>query len=147
MPVREPASAMIAEASTPASAPAEKATAMVAEADLLHRRFTLISLDGEEIVAKNRERQPAIEFLEGMRIAGSGCNRFIAPGKLENGVLVAAAPFAATMMMCMEPELNRLDQVVPAMLEAGARVELAGGALILSGGGHTLVYKASDWVR
>lgn len=118
---------------------------MVADKDLLHRRFVLVSLDGEPIVSERR--QPDIEFLEGMRIAGTGCNRFMAPGKLENGVLKATGPVAGTMMMCVDPALNRLDQVIPRMLEAGVAVELAGDTLTLSGDGHVLVYALRDWVR
>ncbi|MDR0362983.1 MAG: META domain-containing protein [Planctomycetota bacterium] len=131
-------------AATPAPAPVVE-KAMVTEADLLHRRFVLETFDGEEIAVERR--QPGIEFLEGMRIAGSACNRFLAPGKLENGVLTAAGPVASTLMMCPDEALNRLDQAIPRMLEAGVRVDLSEGVLILSGGGHVLVYRSRDWVN
>ncbi len=149
---RRPACAPVAPcqpvcAPTPAYAAALPAAPSnpVGEADLLHHRFVLVSMNGAPLPPTEMEK-PYIEFNEGMRVSGRACNQFRGPGKLENGVLTVPN-MATTRMFCLVPELNALDTLLAAMLEKGATLSLSGDELTLSNGGDVLVYSLSDWVR
>ena len=114
--------------------------------DLLHRRFALDSVDGREIAIEDRNLRPDIEFNEGFQIAGRICNRYRGPAELKNGKL-HADNLAASRMLCVNPELNELEQLFFSMLRAGADVTLADDGMALSQGGRVLSYSRADWVR
>ncbi|MCC8194967.1 MAG: META domain-containing protein [Deltaproteobacteria bacterium] len=114
-----------------------------AQADLLHRRFVLATVDGDPFPAMN---PPDIEFNEGFRVSGRICNRYTGLGTLENGVLTVGQ-MATTKMLCPDDTLNRFETMFAAMLAAGVKVDLEDDRLRLSQGGHVLVFTARDWVR
>lgn len=116
----------------------------VSRDDLLHRHFVLISADGVDFSAK--EKVPDLEFGEDFRVLGAVCNRFMGQGELESGTLTVKQ-MASTKMMCLDPELNALEQQFAGMLEAGAVIDFDGKILTLRQGGHTLIYELRDWVR
>lgn len=112
------------------------------EADLMHRRFVLESVDGVAFASKFRT--PDIEFGENFRVTGQVCNRYMGQGKLANDVLTVEK-MASTLMMCPDEALNKLERDFSELLRNGVKTEFTGDTLTLSGGGRTLVYKASDW--
>lgn len=121
--------------------PQEPAAALT-EKDLLHRRFTLKTMNGKDYSQK--ERVPDLEFLEGFRVSGGWCNRFSGLGKLADGVL-SADKMVSTKMMCVDEDMNRMDFLFPQMLQKGARIRLENNVLTISGDDLELVYEASDW--
>ncbi|MCL2878323.1 MAG: META domain-containing protein [Acidobacteria bacterium] len=114
--------------------------------DLLHRRFALAGVDGREFTIEDRNLRPDIEFNEGFQITGRVCNRYRGPAELKDGRLYAEN-LASTMMMCINSELNELEQLFFAMLRAGADISLTDGGMTLSQGGRVLSYARADWVR
>ena len=114
--------------------------------DLLHRRFTLARVDCKEFTIEDRNLHPDIEFNEGFQIAGRVCNRYRSPAELKDGKLYAEN-LASTRMLCVNPELNELEQQFFAMLRAGADISLTGDGMTLSQGGRVLSYSRADWVR
>ena len=112
------------------------------ESDLMHRRFVLESVNGAPY--KSTFRTPEIEFGENFNVYGQVCNRYRGQGKLAGNVLTVGQ-MATTMMMCPDEELNKLERDFGQMMQNGAKAELTGNTLILSGSGLTLVYTASDW--
>jgi len=114
--------------------------------DLLHWRFILDSVDGKEVAIEDRNIRPDIEFNEGFEIAGRVCNRYRGSAELKDGVLFAEN-LAATQMLCINSELDELEQLLYAMLRAGADISLTDDGMTLSQGGRILSYKRADWVR
>ena len=114
--------------------------------DLLHRRFTLSRVDGKELTVEDRNLNPDIEFNEGFQITGHVCNRYSGPAELKDGRLYAGN-LASTRMLCINPELNELEQLFFAMLRAGADISLTDESMTLSQGGRVLSYARADWVR
>lgn len=111
---------------------------------LLHHRFLLESVDGEDF--SPAERTPELEFLEGFRVAGGFCNRFTGQGELDGDVL-KVAQMASTKMLCADEGLNRLEGLFAAMMQEGARIGLDGTLLVLEQGGHRLGWRLRDRVR
>jgi heat shock protein HslJ len=109
--------------------------------DLLHRRFALASVNGEEFAVDDPERRPTIEFNEGFQLSGQ------VPARLENGKLIAEN--LATGRMSCGDELDRLENLFLAMLRTGVDIALSehGTTLTLSQGETALVYTRADWVR
>jgi len=114
--------------------------------DLLHRRFALASVDGNELAIEDRNLRPDIEFNDGFQITGRVCNRYRSPAELTDGRLYAENP-ASTRMMCINSELDELEQLFFTMLRAGADIALTDGGMTLSQGGRVLAYVNADWVR
>ncbi|MDR1536361.1 MAG: META domain-containing protein [Planctomycetota bacterium] len=127
----------------PASA-AEVETGPVGREDLAGRRFLLAAVDGEAFAIAGPA--PTLEFLADFGVAGSVCNRFRGQGELAGGVLFVR-DLILTRRFCFQPELNRLEAIVAAMLAAGAALAWSGDALILSQGGHELVYAAAGRIE
>lgn len=111
---------------------------------LEHRRYVLESVDGKPIAST--QRQLDISFGEKLHVAGSMCNRFMGQGKLDGNVLKVEG-MASTRMLCAEPELNQLDNVISEMLNNGAAVDVQPRSLTLKNSQHTLIYKQADWVN
>ena len=132
--------------STDAASPDEPAAVEqkpVTQEDLLHHRFVLKSAN--DVSYEGKERVPDLEFLEGLRVAAGVCNRMSGQGELKDGKLVVKQ-MAATMMMCAEEDLNKLERDFGAVLAEGADIKIEGNTLILSGSGLTLIYETSDWL-
>ena len=141
----KPAAAVSEEAASDSAAAAS--VKAPAPEDLLHRRFTLAKVDGEDFSVEEPAQRPDIEFNEGFQIIGRVCNRFRGPARLEGGKLIAEN-LAASRMHCIQPELNDLEQLFFAMLSAGADIVLSeNGELTLSGNGRELLYARADWAR
>lgn len=111
------------------------------EADLMHRRFVLESVNGTPF--NSSFRTPDIEFGENFRVYGQVCNRYRGQGKLAGDVLTVAQ-MASTLMMCPDQALNKLERDFSEMLRNGAEIKFVDNTLTLSGNGQTLVYKVSD---
>lgn len=116
----------------------------IAQQDLLHHRFVLVSCDGKDFSAK--ERVPSIEFNEGLHVSGAVCNRFTGQGRLADNMLVVEQ-LASTKMFCVDPDLNELEQLLMRMLSGGAELCFNGRNLVIRQGGHEFLYKLGDWVR
>lgn len=112
-----------------------------AQADLLHRRFVLESVDGQPFVSK--QSAPDIEFGENFRVYGRVCNRYTGQGELSGGVLTVKQ-MASTKMLCLEEALNAFEHQFAQMLAAGAAVDLSGNRLTLKGDGRVLVYRLQN---
>ena len=112
--------------------------------DLLHRRFVLESVDGAAF--SSSVKTPDIEFNENFRVSGQMCNRYTGQGELANGVLTVRQ-MASTKMLCVDQELNALEQLFGVMLREGAAIDLSGTTLTLRQGGHVLVFTLRDWVH
>lgn len=120
----------------------------ISEKDLLHRRFVLVSINGEPYSAK--EKAPTIEFLEDFRIAGSVCNSFMGKAELKDGTL-SSKNMAATRKLCFEEAINKLEADFHKMMTDGSALEFDGKKLLLRGKGYerdlVLEYEPADWVR
>jgi len=116
----------------------------ITQQDILHHRFVLVSVDGKDFSAK--EPVPSIEFNEGLRIYGAVCNRFRGQGRLVGNVLTVEQ-LASTKMLCADPDINELENLLTRMLSEGAELRLDGQRLMVRQGEHELLYKLSDWVR
>lgn len=112
--------------------------------DLLHHNFTLTHINGKAFTGT--ERTPSIEFNEGFRVSGATCNRFMGQAELKDGVLIVKE-MASTMMLCADPDLNKLEQDFSVMLEAGADITFQENILTLSRNGYVLQYILSDQVQ
>lgn len=113
---------------------------------LQHHRYVLQSVNGSPLTGLDAARQPEISFGENLHVAGAMCNRFMGQGKLSGNTLKVDG-MASTRMMCIEPQLSELDNVIGGMLSEGAQVNLAGNTLTLKNGQHTLVYTLADLVQ
>ena len=142
-------------AAADAAAPARSATATATMAavvktpvpeDLIHRRFTLDSVDGREINMEDGAIRPEIEFNEGLQITGRVCNRYRGPAELIDGKLFAGN-LATTQMLCVNSELDELEKLLYSMLREGAEISLTDDGMTLSQGGRVLSYATADWVR
>ena len=122
---------------------AQSASDALSAKDLEHRRYVLESVDGKPLTAS--QRQLDISFGENLHVAGSMCNRFMGQGKLDGNVLKVDG-MASTRMLCAEPELNQLDNLIGELLTTGATVAVKPQSLTLKNQQHTLVYKQADWV-
>ncbi|MCL2791261.1 MAG: META domain-containing protein [Desulfobulbus sp.] len=112
--------------------------------DLLHHRFVLVSSDGKDFSAN--KRIPSIEFNEGLRISGTACNQFTGQGHLAGNILTVKQ-LASTKMLCVDPDLNELENLLQRVLSEGAQLRLNGQNLVIRQNGHELLYKRNDWVR
>ncbi|WP_058910228.1 heat shock protein HslJ [Entomohabitans teleogrylli] len=112
---------------------------------LQHHRFVLESVNGAAL-ATPQGNKPEISFGENMHVSGSMCNRFTGQGALAGNQLTVAG-MASTRMLCADPQLNQLDQVIGELLTNGATISLAQQSLTLQNGQHTLVYKLQDLVQ
>lgn len=118
----------------------DSGSALTAE-KLLHRRFVLVSVDGEPF--GGGAQAPEMEFLGGLRVAGGICNRFTGQGELAGEVLKVGR-MAFTRMLCADENLNRVERLFATMLREGARVAVDENTLTLTHGGHTLGWKLRD---
>lgn len=119
---------------------AQSASDALSSKDLEHRRYVLESVDGKPLTAS--QRQLDISFGENLHVAGSMCNRFMGQGKV-----LKVDGMASTRMLCAEPELNQLDNLIGELLTTGATVDVKPQSLTLKNPQHTLVYKQADWVN
>lgn len=123
-----------------ADSPADGEGAAAVEADdLVGKKFILKKMSGEDFVVEG-ERKPFIEFADGLRVMGATCNNFTGPGKLENNVLTVENA-AATMKMCVDEKLNKLERDLFALLRKGAAITLDGDTLTLKGDDIELTYE------
>lgn len=116
----------------------DSAAFKISASDLVGRKFVLRQVDGSDF---HVERQPFIEFGEGMRITGSACNNFMGPGELSENVLTVKNA-ASTMMMCVEPGLAKYESDFHKMLQTGAKIALNGETLTLEGNDSVFTYEA-----
>jgi Heat shock protein len=115
----------------------------LAQKDLMHRRFVLVSVDGKPFTTPMR--QPDIEFGENFLVYGGMCNHYRGHGKLAGNVLTVDR-LASTRMLCPDDELNKLEMLFGQMLAAGADISFDGKTLTLKQGGRTLLFTVSDWI-
>ncbi len=106
--------------------------------DLLHKEFTLQTVNGTAFIVK--DKTPTIAFLSNMQVVGSVCNRFFGTGTLKDDVL-RVDPMGASMMMCPDENLTKLEMNFFKMMAAGVTVRLEDSQLTLEQGGTTLTYK------
>ena len=106
--------------------------------DLLHKEFTLQMVNGKAFVAK--DNMPTIAFLSEMQVVGAICNRFFGKGTLKDNVL-RVDRMGASMMMCPDENLTKLEMNFFKMMAAGVTVRLEDSQLMLEQGGTTLLYK------
>lgn len=109
---------------------------------LTGRKFVLQQLDGKDFTVE-MGRQPFIEFSspeEGLRVNGSACNNFMGQAELSGDTLTMANA-AATMMMCVDPQLSAFERDFHQLLRDGVTIELEDGMLTLRGAGRELTYR------
>ena len=109
---------------------------------LQQQRFVLHSFDGQ-LQPAGQPHQPEIRFDEKMNVSGVMCNRFMGEGKLTGNTLTVPG-MASTRMMCADPRLNQLDQVIGQMLTQGVNVALAHHTLTLQNSQHVLVWQRAE---
>jgi len=108
---------------------------------LMQHRFVLGSVNGQAVDAG--DHPPEIRFDKEMKVSGSMCNRFSGQGKLSEGKLTVKN-MAMTRMMCIQDQLNALDNTLGNMLSKGAQVDLTGNQLTLITADQTLIYTLAD---
>lgn len=111
---------------------------------LLHRHFALKTADG--VSYADKDKVPTLEFQEGFRVVGGICNRFTGQGELEGDTLFAKH-LASTKMLCVDQDLNALENAFGVLLNKGAKLSFDGKLLVLRGDGHELVYEVRDLVQ
>lgn len=119
------------------SAPSASDGKVTADA-LVGKKFVLKQVAGKDFKAE-RGKQPFIQFDDGMRVSGSACNNFTGPGELEGGILYLKNA-AATMMMCVNEDLNKFERDFHQLLRTGAAIDLDGDTLTLTGDDIIFVY-------
>jgi len=119
-----------------------KDDAMLTANDLVHRRFELVTMNGDPVSEQN-DTSLELSFGENMRVSGKACNRFAGTATLDKGVLTMRNA-ASTRMFCAESRLNELETILFAMFEKGAEAALDKDTLTLKGNGHVLVYARRD---
>ena len=117
-------------------------SATLSAEDLQHRRFELVTMNGEPLFAQN-DTSLELSFGANMHVSGKACNRFVGTAAIEGGKLVMRNA-ASTRMFCAESKLNELEMILFAMFQSGAEVTLDKETLTLEGNGHTLVYARRD---
>ena len=117
-------------------------SAALTAGDLQHRRFELVTMNGDPLFAQN-DTSLELSFGENMHVSGKACNRFVGTATIEDNKLVMRNA-ASTRMFCAESKLNELEMILFAMLQKGAEVTLDKETLTLEGNGHTLVYARRD---
>jgi heat shock protein HslJ len=121
------------------SAPAEDWQPLTDMATLTGVTFRLALIDTQEF--PGQEAAPSLSFAPGPRLVGELCNRFTGEVEWRDGVL--RGNLAMTRRFCLNPDLNRAEQLLSDLLGRGARLEVApGGRLRLRGDGGILTYRA-----
>lgn len=116
-------------------------------ADLLHHRYVLTHVDGEEFTGLPDPRIPEISFNENMHISGQMCNRFSGQGELSADGVLTVKQMVSTKMLCVNPKLNKLESTISKMLMDGAQLTLSGENLIVRQGENELIYVRKDLVK
>lgn len=123
-------------------------SALVIESDLMHRRWVLASINGEEPLFDDKDGLvPEIDFGEQMQVSGNtGCNRFSGKAEL-HGEYFGISAMVSTRQMC-SPSYNALEQQLLTVLAGESRVTLDEKRnLILEKDGTILVFRPEDWVK
>ncbi len=108
----------------------------VGEADLIGKKFVLISVDGADFPLEPR---PYVEFGAGMALSGRMCNQFRGPSSLEDGI-VRADEIVSTRMMCSREELSKLESKFFDLLKTGLVLRLEDHDLIMQDNGNEFVF-------
>jgi len=119
-------------------------------AALAHHNFILHSFDGFDLAEKDLESAlrawPNLSFSQWPEVSGRFCNHFRGQAEVtDEGRLKITA--AATRMMCLEESINQQEHVFHRITASGAELDLSpdGRLLTISGDGHTLVFRLSDY--
>ncbi|WP_226570475.1 META domain-containing protein [Mangrovibacter yixingensis] len=107
-------------------------------AQLADQAFVLKTFNGKPLV--DNSRPAGIRFSNTMQVSGNMCNRFMGQGSLSGNTLTVQG-MASTKMLCVDPQMNQLDNVIGQMLTQGATVSLASDTLTLKADDNTLVYQ------
>ncbi|MGL4724318.1 MAG: heat shock protein HslJ [Scandinavium sp.] len=110
---------------------------------LQHHRFVLESVNGKNVTS---DKPLELSFGEKMYVSGNMCNRFTGEGKLSDGEL-KVKNLAMTRMLCTDPQMNQLDNLLSAMLHDGVQVDLTANQLTLATSHDSLVYNLADLVN
>lgn len=122
-----------------------QASGVVTEKDLQHHRFVLASAGGKTFQLE-AERQPSIEFNEKMNVSGRICNQYRGQGELKDGYLFVRQ-MISTKMLCIDPELNKLESDFSQMLTNGASIRLEKNILTLSKDDYEIIFRLSDYMN
>ncbi|MDR1920255.1 MAG: META domain-containing protein [Candidatus Adiutrix sp.] len=137
-----------------ASEPAAEAGGREAwEQKLARRSFSLKSVDGRELNLKKPDGSegpaPGLSFDEWPEpparpfLSGKICNNYRGLIEIEGNILKMEKA-AGTMMMCLDGELNRLENDFFKLLAEGVEMSLEDGTLTLKGQGRVLVFAAEN---
>ncbi|PWW10776.1 META domain-containing protein [Mangrovibacter plantisponsor] len=107
-------------------------------AQLADQSFVLKTFNGKPLA--DNSRPASLRFSNTLQVSGNMCNRFMGQGSLEGNTLTVAG-MAGTRMLCVEPQMNQLDNVIGKMLTQGATVTLTADTLTLKANDDTLVYQ------
>ena len=104
--------------------------------DLAGTRWIIRRIDGRAVTGPP-ERPAELAFADGRIAVGTGCNRMGGSYRVEGARLVTG-PLASTRMACPQPMMGQED-ALGALFAAGATLRFTPeGALLLSGGGHSV---------
>ena len=103
------------------------------ETGLKGRSYVLASVDAKTFA--NDFKVPKLVFGGDGAIGGNVCNQFSGKGVFVGNVF-KVPQVAATMMLCPDEQLNKLEQIFFNMLRKGISVTLEEGKLTLSGDGQ-----------
>ncbi|MGL4978022.1 MAG: hypothetical protein ACRC5U_00335 [Plesiomonas sp.] len=148
----------------PKSTSAERRS--VSLADLAHRHFVLLSVDGKPwqpadtaLPVHPRAMYPGIDFNEQNIMGSTFCNELQGHVSQENnkvqGMLTPLNyPVSAHQQkneaiktkICADTRLNQWDRLFQQMMSTGVVLELQESTLFIEGAGHTMTFMLRDWV-
>jgi heat shock protein HslJ len=120
-------------------------------AALADRNFVIHSFDGQELREEGPSGAPLVwpnlSFGEWPEVTGRICNHFRGTAEVTAEGRRLKILAAATRMMCLEENINQLENVFQKITTEGADFSLSpdGRVLILSGDGHILVFHLRDY--
>lgn len=126
----------------------ESAAKSQLETMLAHHNYILENFDGTEVKTEEKTRQPHLSFGQWPHVNGRMCNSFRGPITAD-GMQLKAPQMAATLMACPEESINKLEGTFFQAMAEGVEVSISEDkqTLTLTGGGHSFVFRLSDYVQ
>jgi heat shock protein HslJ len=113
---------------------------------LVSTTWVLTSLDGNTQVGEALGGQPVtLGFTSSTEAGGSGgCNSFGAQYEAGSDGTISFSQVVSTLMACTQEGIGDVETAYLDALNSADHYEVAGTALTITGGGHTLVFERQE---